>query len=454
MTSAPSYEQVYQRAEEGRGENELLQFLDTVRADPGIVFEPQYLALMAEIKQLDLAEYHRVRGILARDRIVDTRAWDEAVAKAKPNGAAIPDADVQQRAEYARTQLIKWPDLADSKAPPRQFILQDWIPARSVTLLHGFGGVGKSLLMQQIGTAGAFKREFLGGTVDSCPVLAWWGEDDHDEIWRRQENINAALAIPSIAELDGKVFWRTCPGDDITLFTGANESDFRTTAEFAVLREQIRDLKVGLAILDSATQIAAIPEGNRPLVTRCMQALTRICIEAPTTIVLLGHNNRAQGDFSGSSAWENRARSRIHMKRDKDEDGAETIKLARPKANYANIEEGVAIEWHHGAYRCADARFETYGDRLDRECRERQVDEAFLDALDQLSERRLATSASKQAPNFAPRFMVQNGVANGCSALELERAMRRLFRDGRIIADAKLWQKPNRHFASGLARKS
>jgi hypothetical protein len=129
MTSAPSYEQVYQRAEEGRGENELLQFLDTVRADPGIVFEPQYLALMAEIKQLDLAEYHRVRGILARDRIVDTRAWDEAVAKAKPNGAAIPDADVQQRAEYARTQLIKWPDLADSKAPPRQFILQDWIPA-------------------------------------------------------------------------------------------------------------------------------------------------------------------------------------------------------------------------------------------------------------------------------------------------------------------------------------
>jgi hypothetical protein len=81
--------------------------------------------------------------------------------------------------------------------------------------------------------------------------------------------------------------------------------------------------------------------------------------------VLIGHNNRG-GDFSGSTAWENRARSRIHMKRDRNEEGAETIRLARPKANYADREEGVALEWHHGAYRCTDHRFETFGNRLDR----------------------------------------------------------------------------------------
>ena len=32
-----------------------------------------------------------------------------------------------------------------------------------------------------------------------------------------------------------QVFWRPCPGDDITLFTAANESDFKSTEQFSVL---------------------------------------------------------------------------------------------------------------------------------------------------------------------------------------------------------------------------
>jgi RecA-family ATPase len=331
-------------------------------------------------------------------------------------------------------------------------VLREWIPARCVTLLHGFGGVGKSLLAQQLGTAAALRQEFLGSIADACPVLAWWGEDDVEEIWRRQESINAALGVTSLKDLDAKVIWRPCPGDDITLFTAANEADFRPTPLFKVFYEQIGDTKSKLGILDGAAQIAAIPESNRPLVTRCLQTLTRVCIDLSTTIVLIGHNNR-EGDFSGTTAWENRARSRVHMKRTKREDGSETIELARPKANYAELENGVAVEWHQGAYRCTDIRFETMGDRLDRQCREREIDQAFLVALDQLTERRLTTSAAKNAPNYAPRLMTQNGLTNGFSTREMEQAMRRGFKDGWLIGDAQLWQKGNRHYASGLARK-
>ena len=174
-------------------------------------------------------------------------------------GETEPLAEVKRLAEYFRNQFLHWPSLAGHKAPPRQFIIPDWIPAFCVTLLHGFGGVGKSLLAQQIGTAAAFKRELLGTIADACPVLAWWGEDDDNEIWRRQENINAALGLDSIANLESKLFWCPCPGDDITLFTAANEFDFRSTPAFQVLREQVLDLKIKLAILDSAAQIAAIP---------------------------------------------------------------------------------------------------------------------------------------------------------------------------------------------------
>lgn len=338
-----------------------------------------------------------------------------------------------------------------------------------VTLLHGFGGVGKSLLAQQIGTAAVFQRELLNGTVDACPVLGWFGEDDHDELWRRQEAICAAFGV-EIVELDGKVFWRPCPGDDITMFKGASEGEYVTTPALKTLREQISELGAKLVVLDSATQIAAISEISRPLVTRCLQALTQICIELDTTILLLGHNNR-NGDFSGSSAWENRVRSRLHLQRVKDEDASgERTVLCRPKANYAAREEGVQLEWCDGAFRCVDHRFESFSESLDRKMRERLAERVFLDALDEMTKQRRAMSdKSKAGASYAPRMIVANGLNAGpeprgnldealekhppFTERELQDAMNRLFRDGRIIADAELWRKGNRHFATGIARK-
>jgi hypothetical protein len=125
---------------------------------------------------------------------------------------------------------------------------------------------------------------------------------------------------------------------------------------------------------------------------------------------------------------------------------------ARPKANYAARESGVGIEWHKGASRCTDARFETDGDRLDRKLREGQIDQAFLDGLDTLIKRRITTSAAASANNFAPKVIDETGLGGGFTRLELVHAMRRLFRDDRLRGDTPLWQKPNRHWASGLAR--
>jgi RecA-family ATPase len=161
-------------------------------------------------------------------------------------------------------QTINWDNLKDRIAPPRQFVLKDWIPRRAVTLLHGFGGVGKTLLAQQLGTAAAFNREMLGHPVIGAPVLGWFGEDEHDEIWRRQEAINAALGIHSIADLIGKVFWRPCPDKDITLFEGSTEDSFKTTDHYEILKRQVAKTRAKLVTLDSATQIAALPKATAP----------------------------------------------------------------------------------------------------------------------------------------------------------------------------------------------
>jgi RecA-family ATPase len=369
-----------------------------------------------------------------------------------PNGAAGPAENRTEQSQVKPPPYLAWSELARKKAPPRQFMWFPHIPRGVVTYLHGFGGVGKSLLAQQIGTAAAFRRELFGSLASAKRVLGWFGEDDHDELWRRQEAINAMFNI-DMSHMEGEMFWRPCPGDDITFFSAVAEDKFTTTPKFQEWLRELEELRPELAILDSATQIAAVPEGNRPLVTRCIQELTNPAMKYNTAIILIGHNNR-EGDYSGSSAWENRSRSRLHMKRTKEKDGAEddVIRLARPKANYADRDEGVPLEWRDGALYCAATEHETLETRVARQSREREAERQFLHALDRLAEQQRHTSATKTASNYAPRVIERAGFDGGFTTRDLERAMERLFGEGWIKAGVELWTTPCRHKVVGIGR--
>jgi len=131
----------------------------------------------------------------------------DADRPAKPNSAQWRE----QLRQQVKAQLLDWHGLTGRKAPHRHFILPDWLPAQCVILLHGSAGVGKTLLAQQIGTVCILGCQFLGGLAEACPVLGWFGEDDHDELWRRQESINAALGIASIADLGGRAVLARMP---------------------------------------------------------------------------------------------------------------------------------------------------------------------------------------------------------------------------------------------------
>ena len=55
--------------------------------------------------------------------------------------------------------------------------------------------MGKSLLGQQIATAYVLGAELFGGTTEARPALFLAGEDDHDEVWRRQLAICRRLGV-------------------------------------------------------------------------------------------------------------------------------------------------------------------------------------------------------------------------------------------------------------------
>src|SRR3546814_11308402 len=91
--------------------------------------------------------------------------------------------------------------------------------------------------------------------------------------------------------------------------------------------------------------------------------LNNLASEIDGSVLFLGHPNTAGQDFSGSTAWENQARSRLFMEVPQDEEGNATDPdarvLVRGKAHYARNDERVTfrcMQWacvqdgHHPHY--------------------------------------------------------------------------------------------------------
>ena len=69
--------------------------------------------------------------------------------------------------------------------PPREWLVQERIPQRNVTLLSGEGSAGKSLLMLQLAVAMVLGRGWLDMVPEVGGALYISCEDDEDEIRRR-----------------------------------------------------------------------------------------------------------------------------------------------------------------------------------------------------------------------------------------------------------------------------
>src|SRR4051812_4222228 len=84
----------------------------------------------------------------------------------RPNGHARETAPAQEP-----VTTIDWPTRESRTPPDREFIVENWLPTRCCTSLYAPGGIGKSMLAQQLGSAVASGRQFLGLSTIQAPVL-------------------------------------------------------------------------------------------------------------------------------------------------------------------------------------------------------------------------------------------------------------------------------------------
>jgi RecA-family ATPase len=372
----------------------------------------------------------------------------EPEAEPRPNGHAGATGDAPGGSPF---RPIDFPSLLGREAPPREYTVPGWMPTGCVTGLWGEGGVGKSMLAQQIATCvatgiAAFGFE-VGGT--GGPVVGVFTEDDHDELWRRQARINAAVGLDMTHLRDLHLQGRAGLENTLVSYAPGKPPAVQPLARSIV--QACEAHRPALVILDNIAQLFAGNENDRHQVSHFCNAVGGIAVSFGCSVLLLGHPAKAEGSqYSGSTAWNGAVRARAFLAHDKDGE----LRLTRHKANYSarDADAGLALAWVDGVLRSSKESDDgPMGASFKRDV-ERRAEEAFLAALDRLTELGEVVAFSPQAGNHAPKIMIKMGLTGELRDTVLRDAIVRLVDRGELVTDYPVKRRSGRRWAYGLAR--
>lgn len=333
------------------------------------------------------------------------------------------------------SNLIDWPALT-GEPPPFAWIIDHWLSWHP-TLLAGRGGIGKSLLVQQLLTSLACGLPTWGAASEPLNVLYWACEDDVDQLWRRQTAICKQLKIP-FSDL-GRMHVDARSGLENTLLA----TDFGKpswTAKIELLRQQVNDLNIEVLALDNLGHTFGGNENNRHDVTVFLNGIAGLVTGRKFCPILLGHPSKAIGsDYSGSTAWENAVRMRWYLddkmpdaKPDEDAPPDRDYRvLAKRKANYT-VKDYVGMRFQDGVL-VADIQHES-DPGLMATLRKRKAKSIIVAAITKLAAVETWCNDSL-GRNYLPTVLLQNKLADGLTKAELADAMRAMILSGELTRD-------------------
>src|SRR5271154_6461176 len=209
----------------------------------------------------------------------------------RPNGAG-GDHRAANVPNVADLPLVCAASFAGKPVPERRWIVRDMIPDKTVTLVSGDGGVGKSLLIGQLGIAVAASAEWIGTLPERGPVVFVSAEDDLDELHRRVVAIANAQGI-DIADLVDLHFVPLA-GSDAVMGAPDNKSGIiRETAIWRGLVGIVERIKPKLVILDNLADVFAGNEIARQEARQFVGILRGLAIAEETAVALLAHPSLA-----------------------------------------------------------------------------------------------------------------------------------------------------------------
>lgn len=247
--------------------------------------------------------------------------------------------------------IVALGDLADAQPPANDYIITGLLP-RSLVLLGGHGGAGKSILALIIAAHVAAGANWCGHALHRGRVLFVSLEDPAELVrWRLRKiletyDLDPQAVAENLVLMDGS-------GADAALMIERIDGGARWMLRTPAMLELAEAAFFGatLIVIDNASDAFAGNENDRRLVRAFMRELREMGRTARAAVLLLAHIDKAAAKFggqgnnySGSTAWHNSARARFALK----VDGA-CITLEAEKNNLGKLPEPLHFRWsEHG----------------------------------------------------------------------------------------------------------
>lgn len=316
--------------------------------------------------------------------------------------------------------------------PPRQWLVPDLIPSRTVTLLGGDGGTGKSLLAKLLAVACATSGPWIGLPVESGPAIYFTAEDDEDEVHRRLDNILRATggSYDDLADL----IICSYAGKDALLATQATPTaPLQPTDLFRRLDMRMAAVKPVVVVLDTLADLFPGNENDRAQARQFIGLLRSLAIKHDCAVILLAHPSlsglNSGSGTSGSTAWNNSVRSRLYLERivqDGYEANPDARVLSTKKANYGRTGGEINLTWRNGVFE-ADAPVTA----LDRMASTAKAERVFLSLLRLVNEQGQTVNSNAGA-YYAPKFFADHPKSEGVTKSAFRAAMQTLLAEGKI----------------------
>jgi RecA-family ATPase len=330
------------------------------------------------------------------------------------------DEETEATAKLTFINIVRWSGV---EPRGRRWAVLNRIPAANVTLLTGEGGVGKTLLMQQLSVATVIGRDWIGSMPEPGPVIFITAEDDEDELHFRYHKIAQHYDGVDFTQLTD-LHLKSLAGRDAVMAAVNNKGIVEPTELFMQLKRSALEIRPRWIGIDTAADVFIVDERSRSEVRQCISLLRGLALEVDTAVILLAHPSlsgiHSGSGLSGSTAWNNSVRSRLYLKslkkkdaedEDEDDDDSPVRILETMKANYSAIAEPVRLIWKDGLL-----LNEATPTPMQRMSLDGEAQAIFLALLTRYNNQDMTVSANSTARNFAPAIFANMPEAKALDA--------------------------------------
>lgn len=368
----------------------------------------------------------------------------EAYKKAKRDESITRDGDYIRNPFHKGTKL----DLkhySQNGIPERKWLIKDWLPHGKLVGLFGDGGIGKSLVVQQLMTALSLNKEIIKGennATDGVKCIGIFCEDDNDELAMRQRDICERYETPLDDEYLSEYLSNYSMVEDGFVLAKNVDNKLSLTKVYQFLEDEIVKTDANLAVVDNISNVFAANKSSEEAVGAFMIAMNQLCSRTNCTIILVGHVGKAnadgiQNDFFGSVAFNNNCRCRWSLKKETDKDKGDYTKLTVEKNNYGPRGQYVNLLWKAGSF---DVLREGLVEEQVKRTRELNLDKAKEIIVKYLKDPANASkdfSKAHQSTRYFYKNLMKDGYCQQIDSRTYETALEQLI-DESVIEETDL----------------